>query len=261
MEPSEQPPSLPPPAQPPATTLTEYLLMGMGILLGLVGSILINVGNNTQAYGYAAEKLNEEKIRMLCCQLSPKVVSAIGTVVFVVGSVINFVAFVFAAASILAPLEAIQFVSNLIFARFVVGKEVTRKMVAGSLCIVAGTIGVVASGSKEVYSFTIPELRLLWQDPLWIGYVVAAWSTSLAMQAFWEVQMRRHKASGKKNQPQSRLMPVLYAVSSALIGTQSVVQAKAFSELMELWLSEGVVIWVEWFTYVVLGYFLVTVGF
>ena len=36
-------------------------------------------------------------------------------------------------------------------------------------------------------------------------------------------------------------------------------QAKAFSELMELWLGSGVNIWVEWYTYVVLGYFLVTV--
>jgi len=83
---------------------------------------------------------------------------------------------------------------------------------------------------------------------------------SLSMQAFWEVQTRRIKAGGRPCGP-PWLLPILYAVSSALIGTQSVVQAKAFSELMELWLGSGVNIWVEWYTYVVLAYFLVTVAF
>ena len=50
-------------------------------------------------------------------------------------------------------------------------------------------------------------------------------------------------------------------VSSALIGTQSVVQAKAFSELIELWLSGQEMVWAHWFTYVTLAYFGVTVGF
>ena len=50
-------------------------------------------------------------------------------------------------------------------------------------------------------------------------------------------------------------------VSSALIGTQSVVQAKAFSELIELWLSGQEMVWAHWFTYATLAYFGVTVGF
>ena len=55
-----------------------------------------------------------------------------------------------AAAAVLAPLEAIQFVSNLLFARFVTKAAVSRKMVLGSLLIVSGTVGAVASGPMQV---------------------------------------------------------------------------------------------------------------
>ena len=118
--------------------------------------------------------------------------------------------------------------------------------------------------------------------------MTVAWVASLSMQAFWEVQTRRVKAGGRPCGPPS-LLPILYAVSSALIGTQSVVQAiirliraqtkpepepqlskgpprsdldaqcrscpsspsldpeqaKAFSELVELWLGSRVNIWVR----------------
>ena len=227
--------------------------MGLGILLGLLGSIMINIGNNVQALGMemdAAQKL--EAAQSTEGTEAPqskraKVIWTMGTITFIVGSVINFVAFVFAAAAVLAPLEAIQFVSNLLFARFVTKKEVSRKMIAGSLLIVSGTVGAIASFPMAVVSFSIPQLKGFWESPTWIGYVVAAWCASLAMQVFWETQTRRVKAGGKQWGPPA-LMPILYAASSALIGTQSVVQAKAFSELMELWLGQGVLIWVEWFT-------------
>ena len=155
--------------------------MGLGILLGLLGSIMINIGNNVQALGMemdAAQKL--EAAQSTEGTEAPqskraKVIWTMGTITFIVGSVINFVAFVFAAAAVLAPLEAIQFVSNLLFARFVTKKEVSRKMIAGSLLIVSGTVGAIASFPMAVVSFSIPQLKGFWESPTWIGYVVAAW--------------------------------------------------------------------------------------
>ena len=123
-------------------TLVEQLLMGLGILLGLCGSIMINVGNNVQALGMGLDAAQQD-LDVKERSKRPKVLWITGTVTFIVGSVINFVAFVFAAASVLAPLEAIQFVSNLVFARFVTKVPVSRRMVAGSALIVAGTAGAV----------------------------------------------------------------------------------------------------------------------
>ena len=163
----------------------------------------------------------------------PKRIWIAGTVTFIVGSVINFVAFVFAAAAVLAPLEAVQFVSNLLFARFVCKKRVSRQAVVGSGLVVAGVVGAVTSGPMAVYKFSTAQLMRFWRDPVWIATVIAVWSLSLALQAFWHVQQRKVLRGGKALGP-PLLMPVCYAVSSALIGTQSVVQAKAFSELVEV---------------------------
>ena len=173
--------------------------MGLGILLGLLGSIMINIGNNVQALGMemdAAQKL--EAAQSTEGTEAPqskraKVIWTMGTITFIVGSVINFVAFVFAAAAVLAPLEAIQFVSNLLFARFVTKKEVSRKMIAGSLLIVSGTVGAIASFPMAVVSFSIPQLKGFWESPTWIGYVVAAWCAS-----------SRCKSSGKRRRAASR---------------------------------------------------------
>ena len=46
----------------------------------------------------------------------------IGTVMFITGSLLTFVSFGFAAQSLLASLEGVQFVSNVFFARFIRGR-------------------------------------------------------------------------------------------------------------------------------------------
>ena len=242
------------------TSSAEVGLLVLGIFLGSLGSVLINVGNNVQALGMGMVAEQKRTGLGLTPSKRPRRIWTMGTVTFVLGSTINFVAFVFAAAAVLAPLEAIQFVTNLLFARFVTKCEVTRKMVIGSSLIVVGTIGAVASGPMAVYKFSIAQLRGFWESPIWITFVIFAWTTSLAMQAYWHVQTRRIR-NGEPPSCPPVLLPVLYAVSSALIGTQSVVQAKAFSELIELWLTGQALIWTHWFTYVVLLYFAVTVAF
>ena len=51
----------------------------------------------------------------------------IGTCIFISGSLTNFASYPFAPASILAALEAIQFVTNVFFGYFVMEKHVTSK--------------------------------------------------------------------------------------------------------------------------------------
>lgn len=61
----------------------------------------------------------------------------IGLVMFIVGNCLNFASFAFAAQSLLASLGAIQFVSNVIFARFVLGERITwRILLATGLIVV-----------------------------------------------------------------------------------------------------------------------------
>lgn len=119
---------------------TDMLMVAIGITLGLAGSIFINTGNNMQSLGMHTlemEKMHEMKAELDRRQADNPHELALfddqdeeemgeiapsqsktwiaGTCIFVSGSLVNFAAFRFAPATILAPLEAIQFVSNLLF--------------------------------------------------------------------------------------------------------------------------------------------------
>lgn len=68
---------------------------------------------------------------------------AIGSTIFVLGSLTNFVSFGYAAQSLLASLQSVQFVSNMVFAKIVHKEHISRIMYMATGFIVAGNILVV----------------------------------------------------------------------------------------------------------------------
>lgn len=69
---------------------------------------------------------NDGKYKPLPNSSSP--IWIFGTVVFVSGSLLNFASYGFAPQSMLASLESIQFVTNILFGKFLLKAEVTKKM-------------------------------------------------------------------------------------------------------------------------------------
>ena len=146
--------------------LWDKLWIGFGIFLGLLGSVLINLGNNLQAlamhrsgtlkaksrWAAVQERVNavialspegqpESRTEAVAAKAAPvysdETLAALtrwtrikiaGTTIFLFGSLINFAAFAFAAASVLAPLEAVQFITNLVFGKCVHGLAISRRM-------------------------------------------------------------------------------------------------------------------------------------
>jgi len=105
-------------------------------------------------------------------------VQCFGTSIFIFGSFINFAAFALAAASVLAPLEAVQFITNLVFGKIVHGHTISGKMKVGSFLTAIGTIVAIACGPMSVYEFEIDDLLCFWQSPLWIAYVSFAYASA-----------------------------------------------------------------------------------
>ena len=140
--------------------LWDKVWIGVGIFLGILGSVLINLGNNMQALAMHRSGTLKAKARWAAVHERANAVHAFapdgqlearrsrteavaatagpvysdetlaaltrwtrikngGTAIFIFGSVINFAAFAFAAASVLAPLEAVQFITNLVFGKCV----------------------------------------------------------------------------------------------------------------------------------------------
>ena len=89
----------------------------------------------------------------------------VGTICFVSASLINFLAFAFAPASILAPLESLQFVSNLLFAKFVNKVALTSRMIWGCCGVIFGLALAISLGPADVFTFTIPKLVDFWTAP------------------------------------------------------------------------------------------------
>ncbi len=216
------------PEQPPGWTVV------IGIVLGVGASIGINVGNNIMAIALAMHPSPED----VAAVKRRKKVLVCGTTLFAVASVINFVAFAFAPASVLAPLEAIQFVSNLVFNRFVNKRQVTRRMVIGSALIVLGVVCAVVCGPKQVAKFEIDQLVKFWQDLSWIVFL----SVAAALALGCHFVNRHYKRSVDEGQPlrgHRAILPATFAWSSASIGAIAVIQSKTMSELVELAFSDG----------------------
>lgn len=220
----------------------------LGISLGLLGSILINTGNNIQSYGLRQLKdghrrarrkqkthPNEESNGANSTMTTPSPCESsiwiIGTVVFVSGSLLNFTSYAFAAQSMLASLESVQFVTNLIFGKVILKAKITKRMMIGTLFTVIGTIVAVQFSSKITLELNINDLIKLYTNGAYIGYLVAMVIALIALNRIYNYY-RKRKERQMPLKHGDIIMPLSYSIWSALVGTQSVVQAKILAELL-----------------------------
>ena len=253
-----------------------------------------------------------------------------GTFIFFASTFVVFGAMALAPASILAPIESVQFVANIAFARVVNKVQLSRAAVISSFVIVGGVALAVGSGNHVNKSLCPEDLEKYWQSAKWIAYLIGVVTMAAVAQITWFVyEQRRVTASGMKwlrvgtaapektkelkkppksveklkaalakkteftrdewrlfgiknlrvdhfvkvgdfyftSEPQEQplpasgtVLPVMYSLSSSMIGSISVLQAKCISELLET-LGNGVNVWLYGMTYLVIGLFLSTVGF
>lgn len=247
---------------------------GLGIAAGLAGSVAINTGNNLQSLGMhqlevskweEAEKNGTPKPNVDDLDSCESRTWIIGTTVFVTGSLLNFASYGLANQSLLASLEAIQFVTNVFFGKFALGKEVTPKMYLGTCITVGGTIMTVAFSSKEAATIeSVNDLLHLWTNPIWISYLIFAAGLGGALHVVYgrmEAQTKDPNPvkAAKAKKDNTNIMAVIYATFSALFGTLSVVFAKLLAEFLGL-LGNGVPIFEHWFFYITLICWLAFVG-
>jgi len=201
----------------------------VGIVMGLGASVAINIGQNLQALGLQGP--GGDKAKQNPCLSSMWVA---GMTIFIVGSMVNFAAFSFASSSILVPLEAVQLVVNVAFNKFVNNAPVSCRMLAGVALAVVGTALAVLFGPNDERCFTLSEMEGFWARPLWWIYLVA--TTAFALLCFAvHARYRRAQREGRPLPRSQYVLPVTYALSSALVGgAQMIVHSKAIAELFEV---------------------------
>ena len=243
----------------------------IGVVLMLIGSIMNNLGNNLMSLGHSEQKviddLNMKRTMSrdsLQQQLSEETEGApsplrpatekrlakmnedleqkekdgtwwlTGTIVFVVGALLAFVSFGFAAQSLLAALESVQFVSNVFFHKYVHGLEITDRIVYSTVCILLGNVLVVAFSSHASHLYDAEAVTNMYQyNSGFHGYLIVSgcgWFLAHGTYAYYEAG--RHK--GIFYWHHNKVEPFMFVVSATLIGTQSVLHAKCLSMLMVL---------------------------
>lgn len=217
--------------------------------MGVAGSIGINVGQNLQASG----------LRMLPLELRTKPHKSrkwiLGMAIFVAFSMLNFVALAFAPASVLTPLESIQFVTNIVYNKYVNQAVVSQRMLIGVALALLGTVLSVVFGASGDGCHTLAELEAFWLQPIWWVYLIGSLVVALAA---WLTHRAYAKALAKEAPlPRYQLvMPVTFTLAAALAGgAQMIVHSKVFSELLALLVTAqsgeaAAAIFTHWLLYV-----------
>jgi len=213
--------------QPLEEVAADSLSMVIGVCMGLGGSVFINIGQNLQSLAMQ----RSEAVRAKPCTSRLWI---IGITTFILGSCVNFAAFSFAPASILVPLEAVQFVTNVIFNKYVCHTPISTRMGCGVLLAIMGVVLVVVFGPSDARCFELETMSHFWLETIWWVYLFS----TLALAACCYMVHRRYSdalRAGLKPRHHEHVLPITFAVYSALIGgAQMIVHSKVVAELIEL---------------------------
>jgi hypothetical protein len=249
-----------------------------GVVLVVVGSIGNNLGNNLVSLGH---KDHQEKTIAKCGDMSMNTEVSetgnstkveekesccswcnIGRIVFVIGSLFTFASFAFGAQSLIASLESVQFVSNVFFVHYVHHEAITTRMLIATISIVVGNILVVIFAEHKAQTYTSDEMIYLYKtNYIYHGYMVIAFF-AWALTA-WIFEKYHHARMIKRELlwQHSFVEPFCYSVSSAIIGTQAVLNSKCLALLLDS-TSRGEKEEFEfWYVYFILGTWLLLVSY
>ena len=217
---------------------------GVGILMGVLGSIGMNIGQNLQASGL--QSLPEtERFKPMRSKLWK-----VGFAVFLSFALMNFSALALAPGSVLIPLESIQFVTNVAWNRLINHKLVSQRMLVGVSSAVVGTVLSVTFGAQPSGCHSLRDLENFWKPAEWWLYLTSTFVLAAVAHAFHERCEQRELRGELLPRGHSALMPVAYTLSSALAGgAQMIVHSKVVSELLSMLLQGDTSVLYSWIFY------------
>mmetsp|Transcript_21208 Transcript_21208/g.64599 ORF Transcript_21208/g.64599 Transcript_21208/m.64599 type:complete len:436 (-) Transcript_21208:429-1736(-) len=211
----------------------------IGVSLNLIGSIVLNVGTNFMKFGFIIRKqleLRQESSDAAAPLVGNKArtprIWYVGVVLMVVGGVTVFGSLGFAPQSLLAPLGSIQFVSNVFLGRFLLKERVTSRTIFATCLLMLGSALSVVFGDHEHQEYTLRDLKALYT----VGYVVFL-IVLLSIAATLHYTFKRYHEYAVKGGPipppyHKYVYPLSYCNTSAIIGTQGAIFAKAASHIV-----------------------------
>ncbi len=242
----------------------------VGVILIILGSVGQNLGQNIVSLGHKETQISQKKKYTEECNSpsrSPKTVDVMdpeqqkqnddidseieerfkqeevknarlrsgGTLMFVFGALFTFAAFGFAAQSLLASLESVQFVANVIFAKLVHKEVISYKMIIATVSIIVGNTLVVIFSEHGLYLFTGRDIVHLYRvNTSYQIYLACALLIFFISQYIYHQYRETRFKLGKLLWNHSFVEPFAFVISSTIIGTLAVLNSKCLSMLIQV---------------------------
>lgn len=242
-----------------------------GMMLNVVGSVGVNFGTNVMKSSHniaaaEADTINKESNNIDADVLSrhhgdslrPDYVWKLGMLAFVTGSLVNFVSFAFAAQSLLACLGTVQFVSNVFFAKVVLKETLTPRIIYATGIIIFGLTLAILYSNHTTMTYSAEDLFALYTAKyalFMLGVIVVLVSLQCVFMYYVSSEAKGIKLLGHR-----LVVPCCYALVSAIIGAQSVLQSKCMAELLKATIAGDNQL-TNGFTYVIILAFVFGISF
>jgi len=254
----------------------------IGAALMLVGAVLTNLGNNLMSYGFAQQRdIDKRKYSVdsaeddsILKSSSPTAEGSdgskksqgtwwlVGTIIFVLGALIVFLSFGFAAQSLLAALESVQFVSNVAFAKYIHGEMITRRIIISTICIIFGNILVVIFSSHKAVRLTSDKIAMIYlHNTGFHVYLVISGAAFFLTYGIWRKYIYSRIELNTCLWKHNMVETMSYIIYMSLIGSAAVLHSKNLSMLMQHCIQDAnqfatpyrAIVWGELFTWIFFG--------
>lgn len=164
----------------------------------------------------------------------------IGTVIFVVGNLVTFASFAFAPQSLLAGLESVQFLSNILFVKYMHKQEITQRMILATFGIFIGCILVVVFAEHTSELFTSDDMINLYKTNTgYHAYLVVAFvlwvANTLCYRYYYHIRCTHMPASERKLlYGHTFIEQFTYSTAAAIGGAQAVLNSKCMAILLKV---------------------------
>ena len=176
----------------------------------------------------------------------------IGLSLVVLGSIADFIALIFAAQSIIAPLGSLTLVSNTVLAPLLLRETVTPLDVLATIAIVLGSSLSVACADHRDRLYSSDELFSLFLRPRFLVYALLVCAAVCALySAIQHVQRIQAEAPAVVYRTYRRHHRFCYAALAGIVGAQSVLLAKCVGTLLVATVSGDSVLFFHWQSYAI----------
>lgn len=159
---------------------------------------------------------------------------------FTLGTAMSFGAFKFAAQSLLSGLGSVQFLSQVVFSRFVLHEKIEKYAYVGVGLIISGCICIVIFGAHGTKNYRPEELAALYGRSEYVCYLLGAGFLACVVSLSYtsmKQRIMRDRGLGRfdiahATVRERQILAVFFSVKSGLFGTQAVVLAKSLSMLL-----------------------------